>query len=57
MRYGIDSTKLRTELGWKPSYTKFEDGLKQTIDWYRTNQAWWQPQKDAVEAKYQAQGQ
>lgn len=57
MRYGIDSTKLRTELGWKPSYTKFEDGLKQTIDWYRTNQAWWQPQKDAVEAKYRAQGQ
>jgi len=57
MRYAIDSTKLRTELGWQPQYTKFEDGLKQTIEWYRTNQAWWQPQKDAVEAKYRAQGQ
>lgn len=57
MRYAIDSSKLRKELGWKPTYTKFEDGLEQTIAWYKDNQEWWQPQKDAVEAKYQAQGQ
>ncbi len=57
MRYAIDSTKLRTELGWQPKYTTFEDGLAQTIEWYQQNQDWWKPQKDQVEAKYSAQGQ
>lgn len=41
-RYAIDYTKLSTELGYKPSVT-FEEGLKQTIDWYRDNPDWWQP--------------
>jgi dTDP-glucose 4,6-dehydratase len=57
LRYAIDSTKLRTELGWLPSYSDFESGLAQTIDWYRANEAWWRPQKLATEAKYAAQGQ
>ncbi|RYJ04734.1 MAG: dTDP-glucose 4,6-dehydratase, partial [Actinomycetales bacterium] len=35
LRYAIDSTKLRTELGWSPTYGSFEDGLAATIDWYR----------------------
>jgi dTDP-glucose 4,6-dehydratase len=52
MRYAIDSSKLRTELGWAPRYSNFEDGLAATIDWYRANEAWWRPQKDATEAKY-----
>ncbi|GAA3802544.1 dTDP-glucose 4,6-dehydratase [Cellulomonas soli] len=52
MRYAIDATKLRTELGWEPQYTTFRDGLAATIDWYRANEAWWRPQKDATEAKY-----
>ncbi|KAA0548352.1 dTDP-glucose 4,6-dehydratase [Bacillus sp. BGMRC 2118] len=39
-RYGIDATKLRTELGWEPKYT-FETGIKQTIEWYLENQEWW----------------
>lgn len=52
LRYAIDSTKLRTELGWAPRYTTFRDGLAATIDWYRANEAWWRPQKDATEAKY-----
>ncbi|MBX9243913.1 dTDP-glucose 4,6-dehydratase [Actinotalea ferrariae] len=52
MRYAIDSTKLRTELGWEPRYGSFRDGLAATIDWYRANEAWWRPQKDATEAKY-----
>ena len=52
MRYAIDSTKLRTELGWAPRYANFEDGLAATIDWYRAHEAWWRPQKDATEAKY-----
>ncbi|MBC7546117.1 dTDP-glucose 4,6-dehydratase [Candidatus Saccharibacteria bacterium] len=56
MRYAIDSSKLRQELGWEPKYTDFTAGLQATIDWYTENQAWWQPQKDETEAKYQELG-
>jgi dTDP-glucose 4,6-dehydratase len=56
LRYAIDATKLRTELGWTPRYTDFRDGLEQTITWYRANEAWWRPQKDATERKYQVLG-
>lgn len=52
MRYAIDSTRLREELGWTPRYDSFRDGLAATIEWYRANEAWWRPQKDATEAKY-----
>jgi dTDP-glucose 4,6-dehydratase len=52
LRYAIDSTKLRTELGWTPRYDSFRDGLAATIEWYRANEAWWRPQKDATETKY-----
>jgi dTDP-glucose 4,6-dehydratase len=52
LRYAIDSTKLRTELGWAPRYPSFGDGLAATVAWYRKNEAWWRPQKDATEAKY-----
>jgi dTDP-glucose 4,6-dehydratase len=52
MRYAIDSSKLRSELGWTPRYRNFRDGLAATIAWYRDNEAWWRPQKDAAEAKY-----
>ncbi|MCW2163814.1 dTDP-glucose 4,6-dehydratase [Microbacterium hydrothermale] len=57
LRYAIDSTKLRTELGWKPTYGDFESGLAATIDWYRENEAWWAPTKDGVEAFYASKGQ
>ncbi|MBY4010487.1 dTDP-glucose 4,6-dehydratase [Rhodococcus fascians] len=52
LRYAIDSTKLRTELGWTPTYVDFRAGLKATVDWYRDNEQWWRPQKDATEAVY-----
>ena len=56
-RYAIDSTKLRRELGWRPRHTDFAEGLAETIAWYRANEAWWRPAKEATEAKYAAQGQ
>jgi dTDP-glucose 4,6-dehydratase len=55
MRYAIDSTKLRTDLGWQPKYTDFEAGLTDTINWYKDNETWWKPQKAETEQKYKAQ--
>lgn len=52
LRYAIDSTKLYKELNWKPKYTNFEEGLRQTIQWYIDNEEWWKHEKDEVEAKY-----
>ena len=57
LRYAIDASKLRNELGWEPQYTNFEEGLKATIDWYTNHREWWQDQKAAVEAKYAKNGQ
>lgn len=57
LRYAIDATKLETELGWRPKFTNFEEGLAHTIQWYTDNQAWWQAEKAAVEAKYAENGQ
>lgn len=44
-RYLLDSTKLRTELGWAPRVT-WADGIKATVAWYAANQAWWEPLLD-----------
>jgi dTDP-glucose 4,6-dehydratase len=56
-RYAIDSSKLRTELGWTPEYADFAAGLRATVAWYREHEDWWRPQKSATEAKYAKAGQ
>jgi dTDP-glucose 4,6-dehydratase len=56
LRYAIDATKLKQELGWEPKYTDFRKGLQETIDWYKANEAWWKPQKTETEAKYKEMG-
>lgn len=40
-RYAIDPTKIHNELGWLPA-TKFDDGIKKTIEWYLTHKSWWE---------------
>lgn len=52
LRYAIDPSALRDELDWKPEHTDFEAGLRATIEWYRANESWWAPLKDAAEARY-----
>jgi len=47
LRYAIDQSKITNELGWQPAFS-FDEGLRQTVQWYLDNRAWWQP---LVEAK------
>jgi len=42
LRYSLDSSKIRNELGWKPKHS-FQEALKTTVDWYRNNEWWWKP--------------
>lgn len=57
MRYAIDPSAVRDELGWTPSHDDFDAGLAATIDGYRDNESWWRPLKDGVEATYAERGQ
>ena len=43
-RYSVDFSKIRSELGYEPQ-VKFENGLRDTIEWYRSNTSWWKPLK------------
>jgi dTDP-glucose 4,6-dehydratase len=45
LRYSVDWTKINRDLGYQPQ-VKFEDGLRETIQWYRDNEAWWKPLKN-----------
>ncbi len=44
-RYLLDSSKLRRELGWKPDI-EFEAGMRETVEWYAAQRAWWEPLKE-----------
>ena len=54
-RYALDSTKIRTELGWRPRHADLEAGLKTTIAWYESHRSWWKAQKEETEQAYAAQ--
>ena len=45
LRYSVNWSKINQELGYEPQ-VKFEDGLRETIQWYRDNEAWWKPLKN-----------
>lgn len=44
-RYAIDPSRIRAELGWRPSVT-VEEGLRKTVEWYLANEDWWRPLLD-----------
>jgi dTDP-glucose 4,6-dehydratase len=57
LRYAIDASRLRSELGWAPEHTDLTEGLRSTIGWYRDNEWWWAPLKADVESRYAGRGQ
>src|SRR5262245_53780720 len=46
-RYLLDATKIERDLGWRPEI-EFEQGLRDTVEWYESNRAWWQPLKERL---------
>jgi dTDP-glucose 4,6-dehydratase len=54
-RYLLDSSKLRRELGWEPA-VDFEDGLRDTVQWYRVNREWWEPLRERAPVQEGAWG-
>jgi len=52
-RYAIDNTKIKQELGWKPTYN-FDDGMRATIQWYLDNQPWWERVKSGEYKEFYA---
>jgi dTDP-glucose 4,6-dehydratase len=49
-RYLLDSSKIERELGWQPEID-FEDGLRETVEWYAANRAWWEPLKERLQVE------
>lgn len=56
-RYAINPAKISAQLGWFPTHTNFDNGLRETIDWYRNNREWWIGTKEETERKYLFQSQ
>lgn len=57
LRYAIDASKLRDELGWAPQHADLRAGLAETISWYAEHRDWWATAKADVEARYAQAGQ
>jgi len=53
-RYAIDASKIMTELGWQPAHS-FEQGMRETVQWYVQNRAWWSAVKSGEYLKYYEQ--
>jgi dTDP-glucose 4,6-dehydratase len=49
-RYLLDSSKIGRKLGWRPEIG-FEDGLRETVEWYSANRAWWEPLKERLQVE------
>jgi dTDP-glucose 4,6-dehydratase len=49
-RYLLDASKIRRELGWEPEIG-FEDGLRETVEWYAGNRAWWEPLRERLQVE------
>ena len=49
-RYLLDSAKIERELGWQPAIT-FEDGLRETVEWYSAHRAWWEPLRERLQVE------
>jgi len=49
-RYLLDSSKLRRELGWEPEIG-FEDGLRETVEWYAASRGWWEPLRERLQVE------
>ena len=54
-RYLLDATKIERELGWRPEIG-FEDGLRETVEWYAANRAWWEPFRERLQVEETAYG-
>jgi dTDP-glucose 4,6-dehydratase len=57
LRYSLDASKLKRELGWSPAKTNFEEGIADTVNWYRDNAEWWSRDKQTTEEFYENRGQ
>ena len=56
LRYAIDASLLRDELGWEPEHRDLRAGLVATVDWYREHEPWWRAQKLETELRYERLG-
>ncbi len=56
VKYALDWSKIKRELGWQPQHD-FADWLQTTVEWYKNNQAWWQPHIAETESFYQKRGE